>query len=1000
MVMILLLMTLLAGAHAQLRYTVLEEQERGTVVGNVAEDLGLDVTKLSARRFQTVPVPSLPRTSPPPALLEVDLESGALVVRERVDREELCGRSTPCLVHLEMFLEEPLELFRVETEVLDVNDNAPRFPRSDIAVEISESATPGTRFPVDGAFDPDVGTNSLSAYAITSNEHFRLDVQTQGDGSRYAELVLEKPLDREKQAVHRYVLTAVDGGQPQRTGTALLVVTVLDSNDNPPIFDQSVYSVTLRENSPVGTLVIQLNATDADEGSNGEVVYTLSSHNPPRIRELFAVDARTGRVEIIGEVDYEESSTHQIHVQARDMGPNAVPAHCKVLLKLVDVNDNAPEIGFSTVTESVSERATPGTVVAMLSVSDRDSGENGRVTCELLGGGASEDAPPFKLKPSSLKNYYTMVTDGALDREHVESYTLTVVARDNGTPPLTTSKSIRVRIADENDNAPRFAQAIYEVHVTENNVPGAYIYAVTATDEDTGENARVTYSIEEREIQGMSVLTYVSINAENGYVYALRSFDHEQIREFSFTAHAADCGTPVLTTNATVRVIIVDQNDNAPTVIAPLGKNGTAARAPLPRSAEPGYLVTRVISTDADDGENARLSYSIAHGNDLGLFRMDWRSGELRTARRVSGGKRDSSLQSQLNPRAYELLIEVRDHGQPPLSCSARISVVLVDGAVVTLDEEGREKEGRGARGGARGSARSDEGAPEMTLVLLVALGSVSSVFLLAMIALAVRCRRKDKKFSALTCLTGDCCSCCGSCCGRRSRGRQKKLTKSDIVLVQSKTAAQVPVEESGTGGSGAFGTHLHQHHHHCYQVCLTRESANTTDLMFLQPCCSPSRSTTDTEHSSTARGAAAVLLTDQQPDIISNGSVLSGEIKHQRTELSYLDRPRRVNSSVFQEDIVSSKDSGHGDSEQGDSDHDATNRLHSSDLFSNCTDECKALGHSDRCWMPSFVPGDGRHGADYRSNLHVPGMDAVMDGERGRGFPSTFCSDVSSETS
>lgn len=887
--MIWLLMAFLAGAHAQLRYTVAEEQERGTVVGNVAEDLGLDVTKLSARRFQTVPVPSLPRSSPPLALLEVDLESGALVVRERVDREELCGRSSPCLLHLEMFLEEPLELFRVETEVLDVNDNAPRFPRSDIAVEISESATPGTRFPVDGAYDPDVGTNSLSAYAITSNEYFRLDIQTQGDGSRYAELVLEKPLDREKQAVHRYVLTAVDGGQPQRTGTALLVVTVMDSNDNPPIFDQSVYSVTLRENSPVGTLILQLNASDADEGTNGEVVYMLSSHNPPHIRELFAVDARTGRVEIIGEVDFEESSSHQIHVQARDMGPNAVPAHCKVLLKLVDVNDNAPEIGFSTVTESVSEHATPGTVVAMLSVSDRDSGENGHVTCELLGGGESKEVLPFKLKPSSLKNYYTVVTDGALDREQVESYTLTVVARDNGTPPLTTSKSIRVRVADENDNAPRFAQAIYEVHVTENNVPGAYIYAVSVTDADAGENAHVTYSIEEREIQGMSVLTYVSINAENGYVYALRSFDHEQIREFSFTACATDCGTPKLMTNATVRVIVVDQNDNAPSVIAPLGKNGTAARAPLPRSAEPGYLVTRVISTDADDGENARLSYSIAHGNDLGLFRMDWRSGELRTARRVSGGKRDSSLQSQSHPHAYELLIEVRDHGQPPLSCSARIDVVLVDGAAVTLDEEGGEKEGRGARGGAQGSARSDEGAPEMTLVLLVALGSVSSVFLLAMIALAVRCRRKDKKFNALTCLTSDCCSCCASCCGRRSRGRQKKLTKSDIVLVQSKAAAQVPVEESGTGAGGAFGTHLHQHHHHCYQVCLTRESANTTDLMFLQPCCSPSRSTTETEPSTTTRGAAAVLLTDQQPDIISNGSILSGEVSLKKFLISII---------------------------------------------------------------------------------------------------------------
>uniref|UniRef100_A0A672K8N4 Protocadherin-10-like n=1 Tax=Sinocyclocheilus grahami TaxID=75366 RepID=A0A672K8N4_SINGR len=938
MILIFLFFSILDGGLSQLHFSVPEEQERGTVVGNIAEDLGLDITKLSARRFQTVPSARTP-------YMEVNLENGALVVNERIDREEICRQTVPCLLHLEVFLENPLELFRVEIEVMDINDNPPSFPETDITVEITESATPGTRFPVENAFDPDVGTNALSTYAITTNNYFYLDVQTQGDGNRFAEIVLDKPLDREQQAVHRYVLTAVDGGQPQRTGTALLVVKVLDSNDNAPTFDQSVYSVSLRENSPVGTLVIQLNATDMDEGQNGEIVYSLSSHNPPRIRDLFNIDSRTGRIEVTGEVDYEESSTHQIYVQAKDMGPNAVPAHCKVLVKLIDVNDNTPEISFSTVTESVSEQAAPGTVIALLSVTDRDSGENGQMTCELHG------EVPFKLK-SSFKNYYTIVTEGPLDREKAESYTLTVVAKDKGVPSLSTSKSIKVHVSDENDNAPRFMQSVYDVYVTENNVPGAYIYAVSAVDPDVGQNAYVTYSILECEIQGMSILTYVSINSENGYLYALRSFDYEQIKEFSFMVHAKDSGAPELTANATVNVIIVDQNDNAPSIIAPLGKNGTA-REHLPRSAEPGYLVTRIVATDADDSENARLSYSILQGNELGMFRMDWRTGELRTARRVSS-KRDT-------PHPYDLLIEVRDHGQPPLSSSASINVVLVDSIV-----EGRS--------GDRGSVKSKEGSLDLTLILIIALGSVSFIFLLAMIVLAVRCQ-KDKKLNIYTCMAGD--SCC-QCCSRQARGRKKKLSKSDIMLVQSSnvaSTAQVPVEESGS-----FGSH-HQNQNYCYQVCLTPESAKT-DLMFLKPC-SPSRST-DTEHNPC--GAIVTGYEGQQPDIISNGSILSSETKHQRTELSYLvDRPRRVNSSAFQEaDIVSSKDSGHGDSEQGDSDHDATNRGHTAgaDLFSNCTEECKALGHSDRCWMPSFMPGDSRQGADYRSNLHVPGMDAVPDTE------------------
>ncbi|KAM6940114.1 protocadherin-10a isoform 2-T2 [Xenentodon cancila] len=951
MICFIFLLSILDGVVCQLHYIVPEEQDPGTVVGNIADKLGLDITKLSARRFQTVPSSRTP-------YLEVNFENGALVVKEKMDREEICGQTVPCLLHLEVFLENPLELFRVEIELTDINDNPPSFPETDISVEISESAIPGTRFPVENAFDPDVGTNALSTYAITNNNYFYLDVQTQSDGNKFAELVLEKPLDREQQAVHRYVLTAVDGGIPQRTGTALLVVKVLDSNDNAPTFEQSVYTVNLRENSPVGTLVIQLNATDVDEGPNGEIVYSFSSHNAPRIKDLFNIDARTGRIEVAGEVDYEESSTHQIYIQAKDLGANAVPAHCKVLVKLMDVNDNTPEIGFSTVTESVSEQDAPGTVIALFSVSDRDAGENSEMSCEILGD------VPFKLK-SSFKNYYTIVTDGPLDRESTDAYTITVVAKDKGKPSLATSKSIKVHVSDENDNPPRFTQSVYDVYVTENNVPGAFIHAVSALDPDVGQNAQITYSILECDIQGMSVDTYVSINQDTGYLYALRSFDYEQLKEFSFMVQAKDSGATELFSNATVNVIIVDQNDNAPTIIAPLGKNGTA-REHLPRSAEPGYLVTHVVAMDTDDGENARLSYSILRGNEMGVFRMDWRTGELRTARRISP-KRD--------PQGfYDLLIEVRDHGQPPLSSSASVSVILVDSVA----------EGRGAD---RGSAsRSKETSLDLTLILIIALGSVSFIFLLAMIVLAVRCQ-KDKKLSAYTCLlAGDCCLCCSSCCSRQARSRkQKKLSKSDIMLVQSTNVTsgvgpvgQVPVEESGVGGG--FGSHHHQNQNsYCYQVCLTPESAKT-DLMFLKPC-SPTRSA-DADHANPC-GGIVTGYSDQQPDIISNGSILSSETKHQRAELSYLvDRPRRVNSSAFQEaDIVSSKDSGHGDSEQGDSDHDATNRGHSAaaDLFSNCTEECKALGHSDRCWMPSFVPSDGRQGPDYRSNLHVPGMDATL---------------------
>lgn len=840
MIVFMLLLCITDGALSQIRYSVPEEADHGTLVGNIAEDLGLDLTKLASRRFQVVPSSRTP-------YLEVNLENGVLFVNEKIDREQICKQTATCQLNMEVFLENPLELFRVETEVMDINDNPPSFPETDITVEISESATPGTRFPLESAFDPDVGSNALRTYDITTNMYFYVDVQTQTDGNKFAELVLEKPLDREQQAAHRYVLTAVDGGQPPRTGTALLVVRVLDSNDNVPVFDQPVYIVSLSENAPVGALVIQLNATDLDEGLNGEIVYSFSNHISNRVKDLFSIDPRTGRIEVRGAVDFEESGLYQIFVQAKDLGPNAIPTHCKVVVKVTDVNDNAPEITFSTVTESVSEKAAPGTVIALLSVTDKDAEENGQIHVELLG------EVPFKLK-SSFRNYFTIVTDAPLNREQADSYSVTVVARDKGAPSLATSKSIQVRVSDENDNSPTFTQSIYDVYVTENNVPGAYIHAVTAVDPDSGQNALMSYSILECNIQGMSVKTYVSINEETGYLYALRSFDYELLKDFTFLVQARDGGSPPLSSNATIKVIIVDQNDNPPLVLAPLGKNGTA-KEHLPRSAEPGYLVTRIVAMDADDGENARLSYSILRGNENGMFKMDWRTGELRTARRVSA-KRDLH-------QLYDLMIEVRDHGQPPLSSSASIQVMLVDSVV----------EGRGS-GDRRSTTKAKDGSLDLTLILIIALGSVSFIFLLAMIVLAVRCQ-KDKKLNIYTCLTSECCMGCRSCCSRQGRTRKKKLSKSDIMLVQSTGnvsgagTAQVPVEESGS-----FGSH-HQNQNYCYQVCLTPESAKT-DLMFLKPC-SPSRST-DTDHNPC--GAIATGYTDQQPDIISNGNILSNEVR------------------------------------------------------------------------------------------------------------------------
>ncbi|KAG9342480.1 hypothetical protein JZ751_016483 [Albula glossodonta] len=255
---------------------------------------------------------------------------------------------------------------------------------------------------------------------------------------------------------------------------------------------------------------------------------------------------------------------------------------------------------------------------------------------------------------------------------------------------------------------------------------------------------------------------YLEVNLENGALFVNEKIDREQIckQSASCLMHMEvflenplelfrveieimdinDNPPSFPETDITIEITEMDQNDNAPSVIAPIGKNGTA-KEHLPRSAEPGYLVTRIVAMDADDGENARLSYSILRGNEMGMFRMDWRTGELRTARRVSS-KRDPH-------HPYNLLIEVRDHGQPPLSSTASVVIVLVDSIV-----EGHS--------GDRGSSKAKENSLDLTLILIIALGSVSFIFLLAMIVLAVRCQ-KDKKLNIYTCLASDCCLCCSS---------------------------------------------------------------------------------------------------------------------------------------------------------------------------------------------------------------------------------------------
>ncbi|XP_028002629.2 protocadherin gamma-A3 isoform X9 [Eptesicus fuscus] len=700
-----LLGTLCRTGSGQIRYSVLEELDKGSFVGNISKDLGLKPPELAERGVRIV---SKGRTQ----LFALNPRSGSLVTAGRIDREELCAQSTRCLVKLNILVEDKLKIFEVEIEIKDINDNAPDFLIEELEIKIGELTAPGTRFPLKTAFDPDVGINSLQNYQLSPDDYFSLAVKIVSDGAKYPELVLEQALDREEKKVHKLVLIASDGGDPVHSGNLYIQVIVLDANDNPPVFTQPEYRVSVPENLTVGTLLLTVNATDPDEGFNAQVSYILDKM-PGKIAQIFHLNSVTGDISILKSLDYEDAIFYEIKIEAQD-GPGLL-SKAKILVTVLDVNDNAPEITITSFAGSVSEDATAGREVALVNVHDRDSGQNGQVTVFVLGN------MPFNLE-KSIDQYYRLVTARSLDREQVSEYNITLRATDGGSPPLSTDTHIMLHVADINDNPPAFTHASYSAYVPENNPRGASIFTVTAQDPDSIKNAHITYALAEDTIQGAPLSTYVSINSDTGVLYALRSFDYEQVRDLKVLVTASDSGDPPLSSNMSLTLFILDQNDNAPEILYPIiPTDGSTGVELAPRSAEPGYLVTKVVAVDRDSGQNAWLSYRLLKASEPGLFMVGLHTGEVCTARALLD--RDSLKQS--------LVVAVQDHGQPPLSATVTLTVAVANSIPDVLADLGSLE------------IPSTPEASDLTLYLVVAVAAVSCVFLaFVIILLALRLRR------------------------------------------------------------------------------------------------------------------------------------------------------------------------------------------------------------------------------------------------------------------
>ncbi|XP_053092727.1 protocadherin alpha-C2 isoform X2 [Pangasianodon hypophthalmus] len=714
----IVLSVFLSTASAVTHYSIPEEMEAGTVVANLATDLGLDVKTLSKRKIRL-------DTLSNKKYLDINKETGELLILERIDREHICisKLATTCILKVDATTEDPVRMFNIELEIIDINDNAPHFRRDTMHLDISESTPVGERFSLNNAVDPDIGVNSIKTYYLSDSDHFSIEIQTGRDGSKFTDLILKKALDREEVAVHNLILTAVDGGVPARSGTASIIVRVLDTNDNAPQFDKDSYTINITENSPIGSLVVKLNATDADDGSNSDLTYSYSLYTTEKTQETFSLNPDTGEIRVKEMINYEDFRIYDMEIVATDKGTNSLSGNCKVRILITDMNDNHPEISIRSFTSPVKEDVAVGTVIAVISVSDKDSGENGQIDVDI------SEKLPFNLKESS-DNYYQLVVSEPLDREKVAEYDITFTVTDRGNPPLTDNETVTLELLDVNDNAPQFPRSFYTLQVMENNPPGALLSSLTARDPDLHENQYLVYFIIEKEIANTSMSMLFSINPENGNLYALKTFDYEIEKEFLFHIEARDSGVPPLSSNVTVHIIIMDQNDNTPVIVSPWRAHGSVVEEKIPRSTDKGTLIAKVIAIDTDSVHNSRITYQFLQNTDATLFSLDQYNGEIRTTRMFS--YRDSRYQ--------RLVVIAKDNGDPSLSATVTIKLSTVETALKSyadMTEVPLEYD-----------IFSD-----LNLYLVIGLGSVSFLLLITiLVTIVLKCQKPKPSKAAPPC--------------------------------------------------------------------------------------------------------------------------------------------------------------------------------------------------------------------------------------------------------
>ncbi|XP_077598277.1 protocadherin-7b isoform X2 [Stigmatopora nigra] len=676
------------AAKQVLRYRLAEEGPPDVRVGNVAADLG--IVAGSGEVTFTLESGS--------DFFKIDNITGELSTNERrIDREKLqqCQMifdENECFIDFEVSVIGPaqswVDLFEGKVIILDINDNTPSFPSPVLTLSVEENRPIGTLYLLPTATDRDFGRNGIERYELIQDAGenprrpsgdpysgkrrfeegasrsavFELQVADTTDGEKQPQLIIKGALDREQRDSYELTLRVRDGGDPPRSSQAILRVMITDVNDNSPRFEKSVYESDLLENSSPGAPILQLKAADADVGVNGQIEYVFGAATES-VRRLLRLDESTGWLSVLHRIDREEVSQLRFTVMARDRGQPPKMDKATVVLNIKDENDNVPAIEIRKIgriflkdgVANVAEDVVVDTPIALVQVSDRDQGENGIVTCTVVGD------VPFQLKPASEmegeqnKKKYFLHTSAPLDYENVQEYNVVIVAVDSGSPSLASNNSLLVKVGDTNDNAPVFERNVVEVSFPENNAPGERVTTVAAGDADSGKNAEINYSLDS------SVNGIFSIDPDSGDIRVNAIMDREQTERYEFKVVARDKGVNTLQGSATVVVLVADKNDNEPKFMQDV------FTFYVKENLDPNSPVGMVTVIDADKGQNAEMSLFIEEEEEI--FSIENDTGTI-----FSTLSFDRELKT-----TYTFRVKAVDGGEPPRSATATVSLFVMD---------------------------------------------------------------------------------------------------------------------------------------------------------------------------------------------------------------------------------------------------------------------------------------------------------------------------------